>query len=39
MIGELRRDYDRMTGMIIGDPPEFDNVMASIGVLEEALNR
>lgn len=39
MIGELRRDYDRRAGMIIGDPPEFDEVMASIGVLEEALNR
>jgi hypothetical protein len=39
MIGELRRDYDRMAGMIIGDPPGFDEVIASIGVLEEALNR
>lgn len=39
MMEDLRRDYRRMAGMIIGDPPEFDEVMASIAALEEALNR
>lgn len=39
MIEGLRRDYRRMAGMIIGDPPEFDEVMASIGALQEELNR
>ena len=39
MIEDLRRDYSRMAGMIIGDPPKFDEVMASIGALEEELNR
>ena len=29
MIEDLRRDYSRMAGMIIGDPPEFDEVMVS----------
>lgn len=39
MIEDLRRDYSRMAGMIIGDPPEFDEVMASIAALEEELNQ
>jgi hypothetical protein len=39
MIQDLRRDYGRMAGMIIGDAPEFDEVMASIAALEEELNR
>ena len=39
MIEHLRRDYARMAGMIIGDPPEFDEVMASVADLEEELNR
>jgi Nucleotidyl transferase AbiEii toxin, Type IV TA system len=38
MIEGLRRDYSRMAGMIIGDPPAFDEVMASIAALEEELN-
>jgi hypothetical protein len=29
MVDELRRDYGRMAGMIIGDPPAFEEVMAS----------
>jgi hypothetical protein len=29
MLEDLRRDYGRMVGMIIGDPPEFEEVMAS----------
>jgi hypothetical protein len=39
MLGDLRRDYTRMTRMIIGPPPEFDEVMASVATLENALNR
>jgi hypothetical protein len=39
MIEDLRRDYSRMDGMIIGRPPAFDEVMASIAALEEELNR
>jgi hypothetical protein len=39
MLGDLRRDYARMSGMIIGAPPEFDKVMASAAALESALNR
>jgi hypothetical protein len=39
MARELRRDYTRMTGMIIGTPPEFEEVMASVAALENALNR
>lgn len=39
MLGDLRRDYIRMTGMIIGPPPEFDEVMATVATLEYALNR
>jgi hypothetical protein len=39
MIEDLRRDYARMAGMIIGEPPGFDEVMTSITALEEELNR
>jgi hypothetical protein len=39
MFGELRRDYARMTGMIIGTPPEFDEVMASVAAVESEINR
>jgi Nucleotidyl transferase AbiEii toxin, Type IV TA system len=39
MLEPLRRDYGRMVGMIIGDAPGFDAVMASIAALEEELNR
>jgi hypothetical protein len=39
MIGALRRDYGRMAGMIIGTPPKFDQVIASIVSLENELNR
>jgi hypothetical protein len=38
MFMDLRRGYGRMAGMIIGDPPEFEEVTASIADLEEALN-
>jgi hypothetical protein len=39
MIEDLRRDYSRMAGMIIGDPPAFNDVIVSIAALEEELNR
>ena len=39
MIDGLRRDYARMAGMIIGTPPEFDDVIASIADLENEVNR
>ena len=39
MLEDLRRDYGRMAGMIIGDPPGFSEVMASIAALENELNR
>jgi hypothetical protein len=39
MLGDLQRDYTRMTGMIIGPPSEFDEVMTSVATLENALNR
>jgi hypothetical protein len=38
MIEDLRRDYRRTAGMIIGNIPGFDEVMASIGALEEEVN-
>jgi hypothetical protein len=34
----LRRDYIAMTGMIFGDAPTFEAVMASIDELEARLN-
>ena len=39
MFGELRRDYARMAGMIIGAPPEFEDVMASVAAVENEINR
>jgi hypothetical protein len=30
MADSLRRDYDGMTGMIMGAAPEFDDVIAQI---------
>ena len=39
MIQHLRRDYERMTGMIIGTAPRFETVIESIQKLEERLNR
>ena len=38
MIDQLRADYRAMTGMIFGEPPRFDDVMASVTTLERALN-
>ncbi|MGX1787058.1 nucleotidyl transferase AbiEii/AbiGii toxin family protein [Bosea sp. NPDC055332] len=38
MIDQLRADYRAMTGMIFGEPPPFDEVMASVATLERTLN-
>jgi hypothetical protein len=37
MLEDLRRDYSRMAGMIIGESPDFESVMDSIAHLEESL--
>ena len=39
MLEDLRGDYIRMAGMIIGGPPDFEAVIKSIADLEEKLNR
>ena len=38
MVGDLRRDYERMAGMIIGAAPAFESVMESVRTLEDRLN-
>lgn len=38
MLDGLRRDYRRMSGMIVGPIPAFDEVMVSIQQLEETVN-
>jgi hypothetical protein len=38
MLEALRRDYDAMTGMILGAAPAFDEVVAAVGALEIRLN-
>ncbi len=38
MIDQLHVDYRAMQGMIFGDPPDFEAVLASINSLETRLN-
>jgi hypothetical protein len=38
MLGELRRDYQAMSGMIFGQVPAFDAVMASVVALDTQVN-
>lgn len=38
MVNALRRDYERMSGMIFGEVPDFDQVMESIARLEKRVN-
>lgn len=38
MLEPLRKDYDAMTGMILGDAPTFDEVIAAVTALESRLN-
>ena len=37
-VDALRRDYAAMTGMIFGDVPAFDDVIAAIHELERQVN-
>jgi hypothetical protein len=39
MIGPLRRDYTNTISMIFGEPPDFDEILASVAELETALNQ
>jgi hypothetical protein len=39
MVDLLRTDYRAMSGMIFGQPPAFDDVLASVGSLEQKLNK
>lgn len=38
-IRSLKRDYEAMTGMIYGERPEFDELMAEIAEIERTLNQ
>ncbi|MFB3906734.1 MAG: nucleotidyl transferase AbiEii/AbiGii toxin family protein, partial [Acidobacteriota bacterium] len=37
-IAELKRDYNKMTVMIFGEPPAFDSLLESLGKLEAEIN-
>ena len=39
MIDALRRDYDRMSAMIFGDPPSFADIIDSMGEIDVRINR
>jgi hypothetical protein len=39
MTDELHRDYGRRVGMVMGAAPRFEDVMASIALLEAELNQ
>lgn len=38
MIERLARDYDNTRAMIFGDAPDFDDILSSIGEIEDRLN-
>jgi len=38
MVDQLRTDYRAMRGMIFGEPPTFEDVLASVMALEQRLN-
>lgn len=38
MITDLRRDYAAMAGMIFGDVPDFDAILATVETLQRSLN-
>lgn len=38
MIADLRRDYAAMAGMIFGDVPDFDAILATVDTLQRSLN-
>ena len=39
-IAELRKDYEKMVsiGMVYGNPPSFDDIIAGVGEIESAIN-
>lgn len=39
MAAALERDYQAMAGMILGPPPAFEEVLASIRQIEQAINK
>ncbi|QOZ24054.1 nucleotidyl transferase AbiEii/AbiGii toxin family protein [Bradyrhizobium sp. CCBAU 51753] len=39
MVDQLRTDYRAMRGMIFGEPPAFDDVLASVAAIEQKLNQ
>jgi hypothetical protein len=39
MISELRKDYEAMKEMFMGEYPEFDSVLASLVALQETINQ
>jgi hypothetical protein len=39
MLTDLRRDYQAMSGMVFGQIPSVDEVVAAIAELEQRLNR
>jgi len=38
MRNDLKRDYEKMSGMIFGDIPTMDEILASVVSLEDILN-
>jgi hypothetical protein len=38
MLEILKRDYQAMTGMVFGKPPEFANILDTIRELEKEIN-
>ena len=39
MVDQLRTDYRAMRGMIFGEPPTFEDVLASVAAIEQKLNQ
>lgn len=39
MIDRLARDYDNMQTMIFGDAPDLEDILCSLGKIEDILNR
>ncbi len=39
LAAKLRPDYDAMTGMVFGDPPEMNWILGRIAIVEAAINR
>jgi len=39
LAGALRRDYSEMSAMLFGQPPSFDEIVGTLGELEQQINR